>query len=188
MSTAISRVYSNVSYALGTHTNAITLLQEQASSGNTVNRASDNPAQRLQDSRAEFRRSDAGQLQGEHPESQGHAGHVHHGHPEHVHPVVRHRNASDADRRGMYDADGRERIAEKVNSALEQLVSMVNTKQSGQYLFGGSDASTAPYVAEREDGNITSVIYQGSHQSRPCRCGFGFECRGLRWSATTSSG
>ena len=166
MSTAISRVYSNVSYALGTHTNAITLLQEQASSGNTVNRASDNPgnAYRILGLNSDGRALDS--------------------YKENIlnlkdtldtsTTVIQNMSTQLSDIEtlltqivgGMYDADGRERIAEKVDSALEQLVSMVNTKQGGRYLFGGSDTITAPYVVEREDGKITNVIYQGSHQSR----------------------
>jgi flagellar hook-associated protein 3 FlgL len=166
MSTAISRVYSNVSYALGTHTNAITLLQEQASSGNTVNRASDSPANayRILGLNSDGRTLDSYKqnilnLKDTLDTST---------------TVIQNMSTQLSDVEtlltqivgGMYDANGRERIAEKVNSSLEQLVAMVNTQQGGQYLFGGSDTSTAPYVVEREGGKITRVTYQGSQESR----------------------
>ena len=116
MSTAISRVYSNVSYALGTHTNAITLLQEQASSGNTVNRASDNPgnAYRILGLNSDGRALDS--------------------YKENIlnlkdtldtsTTVIQNMSTQLSDIEtlltqivgGMYDSDGRERIAEKVDS------------------------------------------------------------------------
>ncbi len=166
MTSALSRVYNNVSYALGTHTNAITMLQEQASSGNTVNRASDSPgnAYRILALNSESRTLDS-----------------------YKQNILNLKDVLDTSTTiiegmssqlsevetlltqivgGMYDASGRERIAEKVDSTLEQLISMVNTKQSSQYLFGGSDTTAAPYVVEREGGLITKVTYQGSATSR----------------------
>jgi flagellar hook-associated protein 3 len=166
MSTAISRVYNNVSYALSSHTNAITILQEQAASGNAINRASDDPgnAYRILELNSDGRALDK--------------------YKENIlnlkdtlstsSTVIQNMSGQLADVNtllteivgGMYDSSGRERIAEKVDSALEQLVSLVNTKQGSQHLFGGSDTTTAPYVVEREGGKITKVTYQGSHQSR----------------------
>jgi flagellar hook-associated protein 3 len=166
MSTAISRVYNNVSYALSSHTNAITILQEQAASGNAVNRASDDPgnAYRILELNSDGRALDK--------------------YKENIlnlkdtlstsSTVIQSMSTQLSDVNsllaqivgGMYDSSGRERIAEKVDSALEQLVSLVNTKQGSQHLFGGSNTSTAPYVVEREGGKITKVTYQGSRQSR----------------------
>jgi flagellar hook-associated protein 3 FlgL len=67
---------------------------------------------------------------------------------------------------GVYDQESRERTADSINDTLEQMVLLVNTDRNGQYLFGGSDTDSAPYVVQRTDGEITSVTYQGSSDSR----------------------
>ena len=55
----------------------------------------------------------------------------------------------------------------QVLELLEQLVQLANTKYNGQYLFGGNSTSSVPFVAGYDSsGNITSVTYQGSQQSR----------------------
>jgi flagellin-like hook-associated protein FlgL len=43
---------------------------------------------------------------------------------------------------------------------------MANTQRLDQYLFGGSNTASAPYVVERTDGKITKVTYQGSAKNR----------------------
>lgn len=65
---------------------------------------------------------------------------------------------------GTYSASSRQPIAQELNSLLEQLVSLANTKHSGRYLFGGSDTTSAPYEAEYEDSRIVRVTYTGSGQ------------------------
>jgi flagellar hook-associated protein 3 FlgL len=67
---------------------------------------------------------------------------------------------------GIYSEDARQRAAEGINDILEQTVSLANTQHMGQYLFGGGDTASAPYLVERTDGRITSVTYQGSHENR----------------------
>jgi len=67
---------------------------------------------------------------------------------------------------GIYDEQGRVRAAEGINDTLEQMVLLANTEHMGQYLFGGSDAGSAPYAVERTGGEITRVTYQGSFEGR----------------------
>jgi flagellar hook-associated protein 3 len=67
---------------------------------------------------------------------------------------------------GIYGEDGRERIAEGINSILEQMALLANTEHNSQYLFGGSDTASAPYLVERSGGEITSVTYRGSLENR----------------------
>jgi flagellar hook-associated protein 3 FlgL len=67
---------------------------------------------------------------------------------------------------GTYEDQGRQRIADEINDILEQIVSLANTKHSSQYLFGGGNTTSAPYVVERTDGEITNVTYQGSSENR----------------------
>jgi flagellar hook-associated protein 3 FlgL len=58
------------------------------------------------------------------------------------------------------------RAAEGIDDILEQVVSLANTKHMGQYIFGGGDLSSVPYLIERTDGEITAVTYQGSYDNR----------------------
>ncbi len=63
---------------------------------------------------------------------------------------------------GTYTDEQRAGIAAEIDSILDQAVSFANTKRLGQYLFGGDSTTTPPYVAQRTDGHITAVDYQGS--------------------------
>ena len=47
MSGSLTSIYDSITYALSLHGKAITQLQEQASTGNRVNRGSDSPFGRL---------------------------------------------------------------------------------------------------------------------------------------------
>jgi flagellar hook-associated protein 3 FlgL len=67
---------------------------------------------------------------------------------------------------GTYGENSRERVADEIDEALEQMVSSANTKYIDQYIFGGSNTSSLPYAVERTDGKITSVVYQGGQQDR----------------------
>jgi flagellar hook-associated protein 3 FlgL len=67
---------------------------------------------------------------------------------------------------GIYQEDTRKRAAEGINDLLEQVVSLANTKHMEQYIFGGNNTTSAPYLAERTNGEITSVTYQGSLENR----------------------
>jgi flagellar hook-associated protein 3 len=165
MGTSLSQVYSDVSYALNRHTAAITSLQEQASTGNRVNRASDDP-------------SSAYRILGLNSESRSLANYI-----DTITTLAdtlemsttviesMYDQLSDVETAltqitgGVYDQGGREEIADEIDNILEQLFSLANTEVSGRYLFGGSNTTTAPYVATRDAGAITSVTYQGSHES-----------------------
>ena len=54
--------------------------------------------------------------------------------------------------------------ATEVDQLLQQALALGNTKDSsGNYIFGGTDSGTAPYVATTDaSGNITGVTYQGN--------------------------
>lgn len=166
MSGSIASMYGNVSYALSLHSKAITQLQEQASSGNRVNRASDaaSDAYRILGLNTEERSLQ--RYQETVDELIGTLG---------ISSTIIEDMASElSDTRtlltqivsGVQDAEGQARMAESVNSTLEQLVSLANTKHANQYLFSGNDTSAAPYAVEYEGGLITSVTYQGSSEGR----------------------
>jgi flagellar hook-associated protein 3 len=166
MSGSLTSIYDNVSYALLLHGRAITQLQEQASTGNRLNRGSDAP-------------SDAYRIMG--LESQDHSLASYQenvtelmGNLEISSTVITDMASELADTRtlltqivgGVHDAEGQKRIADKLNNTLEQLVSLANTKHANQYLFGGNDTGTAPYLVTREGGMISQVTYRGSDEAR----------------------
>ena len=166
MSASLTNIYDSISYALNLHTKAITELQEQSASGNRVNRGSDSP-------------SEAYRILGLSTQN-----HVLDTYMENIEElsgtldisltIIEDTNSELADIRtlltqivgGIQDAEGQARIAEKIDSALEQVVSFANTKHASQYLFGGNDTSQAPYVVTRENGTITAVTYRGADEAR----------------------
>lgn len=166
MSGSLTSIYNNVSYALNLQSVAMTLLQEQVSSGNRVNRASDSP-------------SEAYRVLGLNSQERsllGYQGVVSEliGNLEISSTIIADMSSELASVEtlltqivgGVYDEEGRKRIAEKIDSALEQLVSLANTRHANQYLFGGGDTSKAPYEIIREGGKIVEVVYRGSDTSR----------------------
>ena len=166
MSGSLTSIYDNVAYALNLHGQAIMQLQEQASTGNRVNRGSDSPsdAYRIlglnsQERSLQSYKENVSELIGNLGISS---------------TIIADMSSELASTRtlltqivgGIHDAEGRARIADKLNNSLEQLVSLANTKHASQYLFGGNNTATAPYAIEREGGQIVSVTYQGSDSSR----------------------
>ena len=166
MSGSIASMYENVRYALSLHSQAIAVLQEQSSSGNRVNRASDAP-------------SDAYRILGLNTEERSLGGYQENiselmGTLEISSTIIEDMASELAGLRtlltqvvsGVQDAEGQARIAESVDSTLEQLVSLANTKHASQYLFGGNNTSVTPYAVTYEGGTISSVTYQGSADAR----------------------
>ncbi len=166
MSGSLASIYSNVSYSLALHAKAITQLQEQTSTGNRVNRASDSP-------------SEAYRILGLNTQHRALDGYLENaveliGTLE-ISSTILENMASELSSvetlltqivGGVYDKEGQKRIADKINSTLEQLMSLANTKHANQYLFSGSSTSTAPYAVEYANGQIVGVTYQGSNEAR----------------------
>jgi len=166
MSGALNNIYNNVSFALYLHSEAMARLQEQASTGARLNRASDGP-------------STAYRVLGLNSQQTSLENYI-----DNLSEVVETLETTstiieDLISRfgetktrltqvtsGIYTQQDRQRTAEGINDILEQVVSLVNTKYAGLYLFGGSSTKLVPYVVERTNGEITSVTYQGSAEDR----------------------
>ncbi|MHC4509659.1 MAG: flagellar hook-associated protein FlgL [Planctomycetota bacterium] len=166
MSGSLANIYNNVNYALHLHSAAMTRLQEQASTGSRINRVSDDPStayrvmglntqQRSLDNYADNLSEVVSLLDLSSTVVEEIAS---------VLTETRVRLTQIAG--GIYGDDARQRAAEGINDILEQAVSLANTKHMGQYLFGGGDISSAPYLVERTGGEITRVTYQGSYENR----------------------
>ena len=175
MGGTLNNIYNNVSLALHLHTKAMARLQEQASTGSRINRISDdsstgyqvlglnsqqssikNYIDNLSDamSTLEFSSTIFQNIISAIAETE-----------------VRLTQVSS----GIYNEKSRQRTAEGINDILEQLVSLVNTKHNGQYLFGGGNTSSAPYSIERQNGEITGITYQGSYTNRKIEVAPGLE-------------
>jgi flagellar hook-associated protein 3 FlgL len=175
MSGMLSNIYNKISFALYTHSEAMALLQEQTATGARINRASDDPSSTYQvlglnsqqtslenyiDNLSEviqtldMTSTIIENLISEFAETKTRLTQI----------------SSD-----IYGEQGQQRVAEGIDDILEQVVLLANTKHSGQYLFGGSNTESAPYVVERSDGKIISVTYQGSAENRNIEVGPGLE-------------
>jgi len=183
MSGTLGNTYNNISFALNLHSEAMARLQEQVSTGARINRASDSPsaAYRILGLNSEERLlgnyiknlSDVistvglssriiGDMLSELTGPQG----------------VKTRLTQITS--GTYSEESRKTTAEGINQQLEQMLMLANTKRIGQYLFGGGNTSSAPYLATRDgNGKITSVTYQGSLVGRDIEVAPGVESSAL---------
>ena len=185
MSGTLNNIYSNVSFALHLHTEAIARLQEQASTGSRVNRASDDPsnAHRILGLNSQERSLEnymynisevASTLEMSHDIILGNGGGGE-GYGGIISALGKVKTLISQVTSGSYGEESRKQAAETVNSILEHVISLANTKRVNQYLFGGGDTASAPYVAECTDGEITSVTYQGSLEDRNIEVAAGVE-------------
>lgn len=166
MSSSLANIYNNINYALHLHGTAMTRLQEQASTGSRINRVSDDPSaayrvmglnteQRALDNYADNLSEIVSLLELSSTVIQEIASSL-------TETRVRLTQISG----GIYSDEARQRTAEGINDILEQIVSLANTRHTGQYLFGGGDTASAPYLVERANGQIASVTYRGSDENR----------------------
>lgn len=175
MSGTLGNIYNNISFALHLHTEALSRLQEQASTGSRVNRVSDDS-------------SSAYQVLGLNSQERSLENYIDNlvevmSTLEYSSTVVEETISyfTQVQLRltqissGIYDEEARARTAEEINDILEQVVLLANTERLGQRLFGGGDTASAPYVVQRTDGEITSVSYQGSDENRNIEVGPGVQ-------------
>lgn len=179
MSGTLSSIYNNISLALYLHSKEMARLQEQASTGSRINRASDDPSTAYQILGLNTQERSLGNYMDSISEtistleiSSTIIGDMI---PALTEAKIRLTQITS----GVYDEEGRKRAADGINDILDQMASLVNTKHMNRYLFGGSDTASAPYVIERTDGKITSVTYQGSFENRVIEVAPGVETSAL---------
>jgi len=166
MSGILNSIYNNASYTLQSHTEILARLQEQASTGSYVNRVSDEPttAYRIlglnsQQSSLENYIDNLSSAMTTLELSSTIVGDM-------LSTLTETKTRLTQISSGIYGEDGQQQTAEVINDALEQILALANTEHAGQYLFGGSNTSSAPYVAEYTYGEITNVTYQGGSDHR----------------------
>jgi flagellar hook-associated protein 3 FlgL len=175
MSGSLSNIYNNVNFALNLHMKAMAVLQEQASTGSRINRASDDPT-------AAYR------ILGLNTNNNSLENYINNISEvvsilELSSTVVRDITSGFTETQirltqitsGIHDDAARQRTAEGINDILEQTVSLANIKHMDQYLFGGTDTGSAPYTVERTNGKITKVTYDGSFENRDIEVAPGIE-------------
>jgi flagellar hook-associated protein 3 FlgL len=175
MSEALNNIYSNVSFALNLHTDAMAKLQEQVSTGSRINRISDDPA-------AAYR------VLGLNTNEKSLENYINNLSEvisilELSSTIIENITSNFTETQirltqitsGIYNEAARKRTAEGINDILEQTVTLANTKHMDQYLFGGTNTGSAPYTVERTNGKITGVTYQGSFENRDIEVAPGLE-------------
>ncbi len=175
MSGSLNNIYNNVSIALDLHTEAMSRLQEQVATGSRINRISDDP-------------SAAYRVLGLDSQQRSLVGYMDSlsevvGVLEISSSVIEDMTSAITEAKtlltritgGSYNESIRETTAEGIDEILEQVVLLANTKHSNQYLFGGSNTASVPYLVERTNGEITSVTYQGSSENRDVEVAPGVE-------------
>ncbi len=166
MSGTLSNIYNNVSNALLINAEAMAKLQEQVSSGSRINRVSDDATSAFKVLGLETQQKSLGHYIETITETSDSlelsSGII----QDIISSLSNVRTQITQVSSGIYTDDARERTADGINDILERVVTLANTQNLDQYLFGGGDTRTTPYQVERTNGEITSVTYQGSLQNR----------------------
>jgi flagellar hook-associated protein 3 len=64
---------------------------------------------------------------------------------------------------GALSADSMRTYATEVEQLLEQALQLANSRQGGDYIYGGTAVDSPPFVASRDaDGKITGITYAGN--------------------------
>lgn len=180
MSFSLESIYQNSVWAISNNTAALAKLQEQAASGQAINRPSDDPSDA---NRILSLRGDSRMLE-QYLNTIAEVVSI----LELNSSVIQSISGELADvmasltsiLSGTTNEQLRSVLAEDLNNTLEQIVSLSNTSRLGQRLFSGADSSVDPYAVERDaNGDICRVIYQGSYEERKVEVSSGVETSAL---------
>ena len=166
MGGTLNNIYNNVSLALNLHTDAMARLQEQVSTGSRINRVSDDSSAAYQVLGLNSQQSSLNNYIDNLSEAVSTLEFSSTIFQDMISAVSETKVRLTQVSSGIYNEDARQRTAEGIDEILEQLVAFANTQHMGQYLFGGGNTATAPYLVERTNGEITNVTYQGSSSNR----------------------
>jgi len=164
-------IYNNTMFGVRYHSQNMTRLQEQITTGSRILRASDEPASAyrvmtLQDSAKILDDYNSNLTEVELSLSEG-SNALQSMSELFARVNVLVTQASN----GTYMVDNREALAEEIDQILEQCVSLANHKVMGRYIFGGQNSFNPPYEITRENGRIVDVRYTGSYSDQPVPVG-----------------
>jgi flagellar hook-associated protein 3 len=172
-------IYNNTSYALASHSRELARLQEQAASGMRVNRPSDDPSNAYRIFRLRAQTQSLSSYLNNISDVTRNLEMSHSVLTEVNGNLTRTRQLLTQVISGTYGETAQQTIAEEVNSLLEQVMTLANSKSLGRYIFGGTNVGTAPFAAQRTSGKITSVEYAGNFRDLPVPVAPGIEYPGL---------
>ena len=166
MSGISNNVYNFTRYALGMHTKVLATLQEQTATGSVINRMSDSPIEAYRLLGLESQSSEITSQKAAIEEMISVL--------EISSTVIEELASTFSDMQvnltqvvsGTYSDSARQELANQIDDALEEVLAFANKTHLGNYIFGGSDTSSAPYVAEYSGDKITGVTYVGSSSER----------------------
>ena len=164
MSFSFESISRSTSLALEKQATALALLQEKVSTGSKINRASDEPsdANRVMALNSNIQKLDNYvQEMDELNDTLNLASNL----LSAVSDQVTDFRADLTSALSMGD-DRKAATAAGVNDLLEALLSLANTKNKEQHIFGGADSASSPYTVEQKNGEISRVVYQGSYTER----------------------
>jgi flagellar hook-associated protein 3 FlgL len=175
MSGTLNSIYNNASFALRLHGRELLRLQEQASTGSQINRASDAPS----DAYRVLNLSSQQRSIENYVDNLSQVMDV----LQYATTIISDMKSALADAKGLLSAitsgtgtgAGVQVTIEGINDTLERIAAAANSRHSGKYIFGGTDTATAPYAVTRVNGRIVSVEYQGSGDLRKVEVAPGVE-------------
>jgi flagellar hook-associated protein 3 FlgL len=169
MGASLGIMYNNLNYALSINSDAMLRLQEQAATGQRINRASDDPLNAL---RIMELTGEVNSLQGL-QSSCADVSDVLNFSSTMIQNVQDNINkarelATQIISDTYSDDSGQRAVAgQAIDEILEQVLTLANTQRLNQYIFGGNNSSSPPFKAERDtNGKIISVTYEGSDNVR----------------------
>ncbi len=173
MSYSLDSIFNNASWAISNHSLALSKLQEQAATGQEINRPSDDSQQ-------------AHQILGLRDDVRSMEHYIDIMDTKLISRLTTASIATQNITSMLADAkvsvtaasstSGSAILAAEIDGILENLLVQVNWSESGHNLFGGADSDTIPYVVTRDSSDkITMVTYQGSTDDRKVEVAPGVE-------------
>ncbi len=171
--TSTNQVYNSILASMSRGMEVMARMQEQSSTGQKINRASDSPSgasmiMQLQSQANYFdtftKNINAAQLNLEQASSSMQSI---------TDSLSRTKMLLTQAANGTLSQANRVSIGQEIDSLLEDAVSQANVKIAGVYVFGGTQMTAAPYTVTRSNGQIVEVGYAGSDTSSTVPVGMG---------------
>lgn len=168
-----NQIYNSILTSMNASMQVIARMQEQASTGQKINRASDSPSdaamimqlQSQQDFLETFTKNiSAAQLNLQQASTSVQSV---------SDSLVRVKSLLTQAANGTLSQANRVSIAQEVDSLLEEALAQANGQAAGVYIFGGSQMTSPPYQVTRTNGQIVAVDYVGSDASSTVPVGMG---------------
>jgi len=166
MGQTLANIYNNISFALYLHSEEMARLQEQVSTGSRINRASDDPSNAHKILELDSQQNSLNNYVDRIAEAVSTLELSSTVIDDIISELTEARTRLTQISNGIYSQEERDIAADGIDDILEHVVSLANTKHMNQYVFGGSNTHSQPYVVERTNGKISAVTYQGSFENR----------------------